>query len=127
MSRRDVYRVTGAEETAAAFKRLGFKAADLQDAFRDIAADVVTEARARAPKVSGQLAGNIRPGIGKTRATVYAGSAGTPYAGVQEYGWPRRSIAAQPFLRPAADNQAEAAAVVIVREMTRLINSLGLD
>lgn len=124
---RDFYRVTGAEEVAATFKRFGFKAADLQDAFREIAADVAAQARARAPRQSGRLASDVRPGIGKTRATVYAGGSAVPYAGVQEYGWPRRSIAAQPFLRPAADDEAEAAAAAIVKEMTRLINSLGLD
>jgi len=33
---------------------------------------------------------------------VRAGGAKVPYAGVQEYGWPRRNIAAQPYIVPAA-------------------------
>ena len=121
-----IVRVYGAEDVAARFRRLGFKASDLRGAFSKIAADVVSEAKSRAPRQTGRLSSDVRPGLGKTRATVYAGRVGVPYAGVQEYGWPRRHIAAQPFLRPAADNEAQAAADVLVREMQRLINGVGL-
>lgn len=119
-------RVYGAEDVARRFARLGFKASDLRGAFSAIGNEIVADARARAPRRSGRLAGNIRAGLGKTRATVSAGSGSLLYAGVQEYGWRGHGIEAQPYLRPAADQKAEEAARLLAREMQRLIDSAGL-
>lgn len=118
--------VVGDRETRLAFKRLGLKARDLSDAFGRIAADAASDARMLAPKVSGRLAADVRPSKAKTKAVVMVGRVSVPYAGVQEFGWPRRNIAAQPFMRPAADSKAESAAEEINREMKKQIRSVGL-
>lgn len=127
---RSVYVVTGAEEVAAQFRRLGFKASDLAPAFARVGATVAADARSRAPRRSGRLASDIRSGgaggTGKTRATISAGRATLPYAGVHEYGWPRRHIAERRFLRDAADENAQATADLLVREMQHRIDSVGL-
>jgi len=123
---RSVFQVYGAEEVAGRFARLGFQASDLRGAFKTIGDEIVKDARSEAPKRSGRLAGNIRAGLGKTRATVSAGSGSLLYAGVQEYGWRGHGIEPQPYLRPAADENAERAARILVAEMNRLIRSAGL-
>lgn len=63
---------------------------------------VAAAGRARAPKLTGALAGTVRPSGTKTRAVVRAGFARVPYAGPIHWGWPARGIAAQPFLSDAA-------------------------
>lgn len=127
---RSVVVVTGAEDVAAQFRRLGFKASDLSSAFERVGARVASDARSRAPRDSGRLASDIRSGgaegVGKTRATISAGRAVVPYAGVHEYGWPRRNIAERRFMRDAADAQAQATADLLVAEMQRKIDSVGL-
>lgn len=119
-------RVSGDRETALAFRRLGLKSRDLERAFHEIANEVVHDAQGMAPKVTGRLAGDIRASSAKTKAAAFVGRVSVPYGGVQEYGWRRRNIAAQPFMRPAADSKADSSAVTIAREMQRIIYSVGL-
>lgn len=119
--------VTGDEQVRAQFKALGFKVSDLSAAFGQIAAEVAGDARATAPKVSGRLAGNVRPGRAKTKATVAVGGAGVPYAGPINYGWRARNIAPTRFMNKAADDKADSSAVTLAREIQRLIRSVGLD
>lgn len=64
-----------------------------------VAAKVARDASSRAPRVSGTLAGSIRPSYhGGNVSTV---SSDVIYAGVQEYGWPTRNIRGKAFLRGA--------------------------
>ena len=74
--------------------------ADLSVPNKRAADIIVTAARMRAPRRSGRLAGSLR-GSGEPDAAVV--EAGPVYAPVQEYGWPRRHIPAQPFLVNSAD------------------------
>lgn len=56
-------------------------------------------ANARVPRESGELAGTLRAGKGKTKAVVRAGYARRgAHAGVVHYGNPHRRSRAQPFL-----------------------------
>lgn len=120
------YRVVGDREAAAKFKALGFKARDLERAFRAIGGEVKRDATNLAPKVSGLLAGNVRAGAAKTKATVYVGGARVPYAGPINFGWPARNIEAALFMQGAADNKADRAAETITNEINHLIRSVGL-
>jgi len=83
-----------------------------------VAAEVARDAAGRAPRLTGALAGSIRPSwnVGAI-ATVRSD---LPYAGRTEYGWPKVGQSARPFMRPAliantdtalkeADKQAERA------------------
>jgi len=70
---------------------------------RDInkaAADVVVR-NVDAPRLSGDLAANVRAASAGTAAKVKAGGVKIPYAGVIHYGWPDHNIAPQPFLEDA--------------------------
>ena len=59
-------------------------------------------ANARVPRLSGDLAGTLRAGKGKTKAVVRAGYARRgAHAGVVHYGDPHRGHRAQPFLTDA--------------------------
>lgn len=126
MGRPYTLRVTGEVEVIAAFRRLGLKCSDLSGVFGRIAGDVAHDAQAGAPKRSGKLAGSVRAGKAKTRATIYAGGARVPYAPVIEYGHAARGIRPQPFMRPAADTKADSSAEQIAAEIQRLIKGVGL-
>lgn len=57
---------------------------------------------ARVPRKSGEVAGTLRAGKGKTKAVVRAGYARRgAYAGVLHYGDPHRGTRPQPFLTDA--------------------------
>ena len=76
---------------------------------KQVAEIVAKEARKRAPNRSGRLAKSIKGAKQQRRAVVQAGSPSrVPYAAVQEFGWPARGIAPQPYLYPAiADTREE--------------------
>ena len=119
--------VEGAERTSRAFRSLGLKSRDLSAAFGRIGAEIARDAVVLAPVgETGRLAASIRAGKAKTRATVSAGYARTPYAGVINYGWPARRIAPSYFLNDALEDNADTATREVFSEMQRLIKSVGL-
>jgi hypothetical protein len=120
------YKIYGDREVMARFRALGFKSSDLSSVFGVIAAEVATDARSLAPRRSGRLAGDVRAGKAKTKATIAVGRASVPYAGPVNYGWPRRHIAANLFMNRAADSKAESSAERITREIQHMINETGL-
>lgn len=95
-------KVEGARELRKTLKAAGDDLHELRDTHKRVAQQVVPVARTYAPKRTGRLAGSIRPAGTKTAAIVRAGSKAVPYAGVQEWGWGRRNIRAQPYLTRAA-------------------------
>lgn len=95
-------KVEGGRELRKALAALDPKMDDLKDAHQRVAKIVEQHARANAPRRSGRLAGSIRGNRAKTRATVKAGGARVRYAGVIEWGWPKRHIRAQHYLVSAA-------------------------
>ena len=102
MAGKPVVRVEGARELRRTLRRAGDDLADLKDVHGRVAEKVAVAARPRAPWMTGRLSGSIRTGATKTSAIVRAGGSSIPYAGVQEFGWPRRGISPQPFVVPAA-------------------------
>jgi hypothetical protein len=97
-----VVKVIGLNETLSALKRLGSDFEELKDANKELGDTIASRATALAPRLSGRLASSIKSNRAKKRVTIKAGSASVPYAGVIEYGWNRKGIAPQPYLRKAA-------------------------
>jgi phage gpG-like protein len=96
------FEVEGGRQLRKSLKDVEDGLKDLKAAHAEAAGIVAEAAMAGAPRRSGRLAGSIRPSGTKTAAIVRAGGARIPYAGVQEYGWPRHNIPAQPYIVPAA-------------------------
>ena len=95
-------KVHGLARLARTLKAFGQGLDDLKDANQKAAQVVADEARSRAPKKSGALAGSIRAGRLQNRAQVRVGSAKVPYAGPIHWGWPARNIAENTFVTSAA-------------------------
>lgn len=95
--------VSGLREAQRALSRLGEKelAADLRRANKRAAEIVADDAEPAVPRRSGRLAKSLRATARNREASVQAGSAGVPYAGVVHYGWPARRIKPHPFLLTA--------------------------
>lgn len=102
MSREPALRVVGGRQLRSQLKAAGVSLQDLKDAHRKAAEIVARQGSIDAPRVSGRLAGNVRPGATQRAAVVRAGGARVPYAAVVHWGWPRRHIAANPWLSDAA-------------------------
>lgn len=94
--------IKGVNEVIRSLKQYQGAVDDLKDANAAIGQKVSVTARATAPYQTGKLSGTIRPNRAMKKVQIKAGGAAVPYAGVIEYGWPARSIEAQPFLRRAA-------------------------
>lgn len=99
-------RITGLRSTLRAMEKAGAASADMKDLMHSVGMIVVHAARP--PRISGSLSGTLRAGKGKTKAVVRAGTARVPYAGVIHYGWPQRSIPANPFLATTIQQQLPA-------------------
>jgi hypothetical protein len=98
-------KVTGAREFRAAMKHMSADLSDLTAINKAAASTVATEARNRAPVLTGRLAGSIRAGATRTRGYVKAGGRSIPYAGPIHFGWPRHNIEPQPFIFAALDDR----------------------
>jgi hypothetical protein len=96
------YEVKGGANLRRTLKKVEGGLDDLKAVHGEVAQIVADRAQTTVPRVTGTLAGTIRPGATKTMAVVRAGFARVPYAGVQEFGWPARNIPPNPYLRPAA-------------------------
>lgn len=120
--------VEGLREMVRALERLGTEAQDLKEAFTRIGDMVASDARGLVPKgKTGRLAASIKPTKTKNKAAVRVGSARVPYAGVIEYGWPRRNITARPYLKTAIDSNQTKALQLMEDELNRLIQNLNLE
>lgn len=103
MASQPVVRVVGARELRAAMRRAGHDLADLKDVNADVAQLASRQARTDAPRLTGRLAGTVRPGATQSAAILRAGGRSVPYAAVIHWGWPARHIAPHPFLVQAAE------------------------
>jgi len=99
--------ITGVNEVQTAINKL---AKDLEKNYelnRELSSTISQKASAIAPKLTGALASSVVGNPSAEKAQIAAGSAAVPYAGVQEYGWPNKNIEAQPYLRPAVNNNMD--------------------
>jgi hypothetical protein len=96
--------VTGVKETINALNLFVKDIEANQSLNREIGSKVSQNASALAPKRTGALSRSVGFEASAEKATIYAGSAAVPYAGVTEYGWPQRGREPRPFLNPAVKN-----------------------
>ena len=116
-------KVTGLREMVRDLEAIGVEVEDLKDAFGAIAKEGAEVGRGLTPERSGRLAGSTRGNRAKAKAVVTWGRAAIPYAGVQNYGWPRRNIPAKGFaqgtdavMSPVAVRKLEANIEQVIRE-----------
>lgn len=95
--------VEGARKLRASLKAAGLGVQDLKDAHKVVADQVLDAAKPVTPRRTGRLAASMRSSGTQGAAIVRAGGARVPYAGPIHWGWPRRHIAAQPWLADTAD------------------------
>lgn len=95
-------RVEGARRLRSTLRKAGQDLGDLKTAHTAAAGIVTPAARGRAPRRTGRLAGDVRGSGTTTAATIRVGRASVPYAQPVHWGWPRRGIAANPFVTEAA-------------------------
>ena len=107
MSNAATIEVEGARELRRTLAKAGADLNDLKETHRAVGAYVGARAVQNAPKVSGALAGSMRPSSAKTSAVVRFGSKAVPYAGVIHWGWAGHHIAANPFASTAAEDTEE--------------------
>jgi hypothetical protein len=119
-----VVQVDGARELRRTLKAAGDDLEDLKHVHATVARYVSLRAAAMAPRKSGRLAGSVRGSQAKTSATVRAGGARVPYANVIHWGWPRRHIAANPFLVNAAHTTEPTWTNYYLREVERIMGKV---
>lgn len=117
-------KVEGGARLRRTLRQAGSDLQDLAAAHAATAQLVAAAGRARAPKVSGRLAGTIRPSGTKTKAVVRAGFARVPYAGPIHWGWPSRNISAQPFLSDAATSTEPAWQNIYMQAVDKAISKV---
>lgn len=93
---------------------------------QEIAGPVAADAKRRARRRSGRMAGTIRPRSTTTMARVEAGR-GIEYAGVQHWGWPGHSISPNPFLTEAIAERQHATLELYERKLGEWIDQVWED
>ena len=126
MPREVGFRVEGLSSVVRALGGLGLDVDDLKGAFSEIAREGAEKASSYAPRKSGRLAGDVRGNRAKSKAVITAGRASVPYAGVQNYGWPKRGIAAKGFMQKADQDMQPVAIQRLEDEINRRIRARGL-
>lgn len=116
--------VTGADEVARKLGTLRRQVDDLHGPFAQVASRIALEARGLAPKRTGRLAAGVVGSATRRAGGVIA--AGVPYAGVINFGWQSRGIAASLFMQRAADTKGDDAADLVADEIQRDIDKDGL-
>lgn len=111
--------VDGLREVIRALRAAGDDLSDLSELNHRLGNIVI--ANARVPRESGEVAGTLRAGKGKTKAVVRAGYASRGrYAGVLHYGDPHRGHRAQPFLTDALRRSQG----TVISELTKGIDAM---
>ncbi|MFT4051099.1 MAG: hypothetical protein QM677_02475 [Microbacterium sp.] len=106
-------KVDGIREVNRKLTQAGKDVGQMNDLMHSLGLIVI--AHAHPPRKTGELAGTLRAGRGKTKAVVRAGyTKRAPYAGVVHYGDPHRGHKANPFLTDA-----------LARSRTKVIAALG--
>lgn len=119
-------RVDGLKQMLADLRKLGLDVDDFKDSFAAVASRGASLAASLVKSESGRLAGTVRGNRAKNKAVVSAGRASVKYAGVQNYGWPRRNIKAQGFMQKADEQLAGNLPVLLEQELQDKIQRRGL-
>jgi hypothetical protein len=107
--------------------KAGIEISDLKDAFQELSREAALLAASLAPHKSGVLAASVRGNRAKSSAVVRAGGAKVKYAGVQEWGWPARSIEATHYLQRTSDALKITAPAKLELSIARLLAAKGLS
>lgn len=118
------FEVEGSRELRATMRKAGANMRDFTAANRTASAIVARDASARAPRLTGALAGSVRAGASQSSGIVRAGGARLPYAGPIHWGWPARNISAQRFATEAAAATEPTWSEVYFAELERIINGV---
>lgn len=96
-------RVTGLRELVRDLEKMGIAISDLKNVFSSIANEGAQLAARFAPHRTGALARSIRGNKAKNKAVITAGRGRTNlYAGVINFGYPKRNIEAQLYMQRAS-------------------------
>lgn len=94
--------VVGQKRFVSTMRKAGADMKELKQINSQAAELAAPSARSRAPHgKSGRLAGSIRAGATQKAGVVRAGRKSVPYAGVINYGWPKRHIKPRSFVNDA--------------------------
>lgn len=99
--------VTGIEEVKASILKLSNALEESLDLNKELSTTLASKASTMAPRLTGALASSVVGNPSAEKAQIVAGNGAVPYAGVIEYGWPGKNIKAQPYLRPAVNDNME--------------------
>lgn len=117
--------ITGDRATALAFARYARLVGDMSRPLEEAADAGRVAAVDRAPVLTGRLVDSIVVRSSREEATLTAGE-GLDYAGVQNFGWPARGIAASQFMDAAEEVVDREAADDVSGELERLARVVGL-
>jgi len=123
-----VVKVEGINELARSMRQLGAQFDDLNDAFSSIASQGARLAAEFAPYRTGRLARAVGATKTKKNKAVVrvALKTASEYAGVINYGWPKRNIQASEFMQRADAALLPYALDLIERDAQRAIRKRGL-
>lgn len=96
--------IKGVDEVKSSLNKLANDIEDSSDTIQSLGSVLANKASAIAPQQSGRLAASVGYKFENGSLQIYAGNETVPYAGVIEYGYPKRNIKEQPYLRPAVNN-----------------------
>lgn len=119
-------RITGLNKVVKGLQELGLDLDDLKDAFGALAAQGARLAAGFVHSRTGRLAGTVRGNRAKNKAIIAAGRGKVKYAGVQNYGWPRKNIAAQGFMQQADEVLKPRAVIELEKAINQSIQRRGL-
>lgn len=91
--------VVGQKRFVATMRKAGADLKQLKEVNRQAAGVALPAVKALAPRGrTGRLAGSVRIGATQKAGIIRAGHKSVPYAGVINYGWPRRRIVGRQFV-----------------------------
>lgn len=121
-------RVEGLNAVVRALLAIGLEVDDLKDAFSSISREGADLAAGFVRSRTGRLRGSLRGNRAKNKAVIIAGRGKTTkYAGVANYGWPRRNIEPQRFMERADEQLQPIALEKLERAINDAIRRRGLS
>jgi hypothetical protein len=117
--------IVNLQKTIKALEGMGVSVEDLKAAFAVIGDEAKSQATRYAPRSSGRLMSTIKVSKSKNRVNVRAGSARIAYAGVQNYGDPKRNITASRYMQKADSAVKPLVVPTLERELSALIDKQG--
>jgi len=117
--------VEGMRETIRDLIKAGVDVEDVKDALAEVAKVGAYVAQNLAPRRSGALATTVRGNRAKGKAVVTAGRARVRYAGVVNYGWPKRNIRPARFLQKTDTVMETRAPEIFEKEIAKIFEKYG--